>query len=111
MADLVSPTIFSTTWSQIVLTVHVMLLAIVALSIMAFGFLVMARGRNAFSWLQPITIGSGMSSVLLLAVGGGRMLVGALASAVLAVLAHRLERRLIERRARRIGKGGAARRH
>lgn len=98
----------SMVWSEAVLTLQVALLGIVTLSIMAFGFLVMARGRAAFSWMRPITIGSGACSMLLLAAGGGRMLLGALASAVLAVMAHRLERRLIERRARRIGKGGAA---
>ena len=110
------------TAAEFELLVYVVVLMIITLSIMIFGFLVMTFGRGAFSALHGVGVGSGVVSLVMLSMSGARMLgagvltagvglVASIASGVLAWMAHRLERRLIERRARRIGKGGAARKH
>lgn len=92
----------------------VIVLAITTLMFIALGFLVMARGRNALSDLRWL-IGGGAGGLVSLALsmfGILPMLYGAalwIVGLVIAWRAHRLERRLIEQRARRIGRGGAGR--
>ena len=77
------------------------------MAIITFGFLLIIRGRDAFSGLRGVSLVSGIGAIGSLGLQGSRMLAFSVAAGAVSVAAAYLQYRLRERRERKLMRGTA----